>query len=182
MGGIEQKNGCIFYYGNPAGYVDGNAAVMDAMFQNDELGRWLSRNSLASTWQDGVYERISSGNIPTAFDESAPILKSCRIWQLAPGAAAWKDIVSFGKALPEPELADYAVVYDGQVSTNDLEAIYDQFAERNPPGFAGHPLSVSDLVELYDHSGSAFYYLDRTCFREVEPTHPEQDFEMTMTM
>lgn len=182
MRGIEQKSGCVFYYGNPAGYIDRDAAVMDAMFQNDELERWLTRNSLSATWTDGVYERLASGNIPTAEDESAPILKSCRIWQLKPGAAAWKDIVSFGKPLPEPKMEDYAVAYDGQVDTNDLEGIYDKFTERKPPGFSGRPLSVSDLVELYDSGGSAFYYLDRTCFRQVELSEPEQGFEMTMTM
>lgn len=153
---------------------------MDAMFQNDVLERWLSRNGLIATWTDGVYERLSIGGVPDTVSDSAPILKSCRIWQLRPGAAAWKDIVTFGKPLPEPELADYAVVYDGQLPTNDLEAIYDQFTERQPQGFSGRSLSVSDVVELYDSGGSAFYYLDRTCFREVEFSQPEQDFEMTM--
>lgn len=155
---------------------------MDAMFQNDELERWLAKNNLASRWTDGVYERLSIGGVPDTASENTPILKSCRIWQLHPGAAVWKDIVTFGKPLPKPELADYAVVYDGQLPTNDLEAIYDKFTERQPPGFSGRPLSVSDLVELYDSGGSDFYYLDRTCFREVELTHPEQDFELTMTM
>jgi hypothetical protein len=155
---------------------------MDAMFQNDELERWLTKNNLTARWTDGVYERLSIGGVPDTASESVPILKSCRIWQLCPGAAAWKDIVTFGKPLPEPELADYAVVYDGQLPTNDLEAIYDTFTERQPPGFSGRPLSVSDLVELYDNGGSDFYYLDRTCFRQVELSRPEQDFEMTMTM
>ena len=78
-----------------------------------------------------------------------------------------KSIVTFGRPLPEPKMEDYAVVYDGQLDTNDLEAIYDKFTERKPPGFSGHPLSVSDLVELYDGNGRAFYFLDRTCFRQV---------------
>ena len=182
MRGIEQKNGCVFYYGNPAGYIDKETATMDAMFHSDVLERWLNRNNLSVTWQDGVYERLASGNIQTVSDEAAPIFKNCRIWQLKPGAAAWKDIVSFGKALPEPEIEDYAVVYDGQVNTNNLEVIYDSFTVRSPPGFTGHPLSVSDLVELYDHSGSAYYYLDRTRFRQVTFPELEQNFEMTMTM
>ncbi|MEG1683140.1 MAG: YodL domain-containing protein [Oscillospiraceae bacterium] len=180
MRGIEQRSGCIWYYGNPAGYIDKSAAVMDTMFRNDELERWLAKNNLTARWTDGVYERLSGGGIPDTASENAPILKSCRIWQLRPGAAAWKDIVSFGKPLPEPEIEDYAVVYDGQLSTNELEAIYDQFTERQPQGFSGHPLSVSDLVELYDSGGHDFYYLDRTCFRQVEFAQAEQGFEMTM--
>ena len=87
MRGIEQKNGCIIYYGNPAGYIEKDAAVMDAMFQSDELERWLSRNHLTPKWTDGVYERLSSGSIPATSDEAVVMLKSCRIWQLKPGAS-----------------------------------------------------------------------------------------------
>ena len=36
--------------------------------------------------------------------------------------------------------------------------------------------------ELYDGSGSTFYFLDRTCFRQVTFPQPGQGFEMTMTM
>ena len=183
MSGIEQRNGCVWYYGNPAGYIDRDTAVVDTMFQNDELNRWLSKNSLSSRWTDGVYERLSSGHSPSVAEDAMPaILKSCRIWQLKPGASAWKDLVSFGKPLPEPDIDDYAVAYDGQLDSNDLEDIYDKFTERKPPGFSGHPLSVSDLVELYDGSGSAYFFLDRTCFRQVTFPQSEQSFEMTMTM
>lgn len=155
---------------------------MDAMFQNDELERWLSRNHLSATWTDGVYERLSSSNIPLRTDEAAAMLKNCRVWQLKPGAPAWRDLASFGKPLPEPDIGDYNVVYDGQLESNDLEDIYDKFTERKPPGFTGHPLSASDIVELYDRNGSAFYFLDRTCFRQVSFPEPEQDFGMTMSM
>lgn len=182
MRGIEQRNGCVFYYGNPAGYIDRDVAVMDAMFQNDELERWLTRNQLKAQWSNGVYERIADGNVPTYSDEAMPVLKSCRIWQLKPGAAAWKDIVTFGRPLPEPKMEDYAVVYDGQLDTNDLEAIYDKFTERRPPGFSGRPMSVSDLVELYDGSGGNLYYLDRTCFRPVKFPGLEQDCGIKMTL
>ena len=183
MAGIEQRNGCVWYYGNPAGYIDRDTAVVDTMFQNDELNRWLSKNSLSPRWTDGIYERLSSGHSPSVAEDAMPaILKSCRIWQLKPGAAAWKDIVTFGRPLPEPKMEDYAVVYDGQLDTNDLEAIYDKFTERRPPGFSGRPMSVSDLVELYDGSGGNLYYLDRTCFRPVKFPGLEQDCGMKMTL
>jgi hypothetical protein len=48
VSGIEQRNGCVWYYGNPAGYIDRDTAVVDTMFQNDELNRWLSKNSLSA--------------------------------------------------------------------------------------------------------------------------------------
>lgn len=182
MRSIEQRNGCIYFYGNPAGYIDRDGAVVDTLFQTSELERWLSKNQLTVTWTHGVYERLASGGIPHGSEVNAPILKNCRIWQLKPNAAAWKDIVQFGKALPDPNIEDYSMVYDGQLDTNNLEEIYDRFTERSPSGFIGHPLSVSDLIELYDSSGSAFYFLDRTCFRPVQFSEPEQAQSMTMTM
>lgn len=68
MAGIEQRNGCVWYYGNPAGYIDRDSAVMDAIFQNDELERWLQKNHLSPKWTDGVYERLSSGGVSMPAD------------------------------------------------------------------------------------------------------------------
>ena len=31
MSGIEQRSGCVWYYGNPAGYIDRDTAVVDTM-------------------------------------------------------------------------------------------------------------------------------------------------------
>ncbi len=47
MAGIEQRNGCVWNYGNPAGYIDRDCAVMDVIFQNDELERWFQKNHLS---------------------------------------------------------------------------------------------------------------------------------------
>jgi len=48
MRGIEQRNGCIYYYGSPAGYIEsGEQAVLDAMFHSDELESFAHRSGLA---------------------------------------------------------------------------------------------------------------------------------------
>ena len=36
-----------------------------------------------------------------------------------------------------------------------------------PPGYRGHRMALSDVVELYDDSGSEFYYCDRVGFRPI---------------
>lgn len=56
MPGITLKNGLISYYGNPAGYTEKDNAVMDNIFQNDELSAWLQSRSLTPQWTDGVME------------------------------------------------------------------------------------------------------------------------------
>ena len=55
MPGITLKNGLISYYGNPAGYTEKETAIVDSIFQNDELTNWLKSRSLTPQWTDGVY-------------------------------------------------------------------------------------------------------------------------------
>ena len=47
----------ILYYSNPAGYIAGKEAVVDTMFQTQELERFLQKQSLTIHWEDGVYDR-----------------------------------------------------------------------------------------------------------------------------
>lgn len=59
MSGIEFKNGCIVYYGNPAGYLKEDKATVDKMFQSKEFEEWLADRNLEALWKDGVFERLS---------------------------------------------------------------------------------------------------------------------------
>ena len=60
------------------------------------------------------------------------------------------------------------------METNDLESIYAKFNVEHPEGFTGHSLSMSDVVELYDDAGSAFHYVDRFGFKEINFKPPAQ--------
>jgi len=47
----------------------------------------------------------------------------------------------------------------------------------------GQPLAISDVVELYNASGSTFFYIDRYGFQPIEfVDHPSQDQSMSMTL
>ena len=70
----------ILYYSNPAGYIAGKEAVVDTMFQTQELERFLQKQSLTIRWEDGVYDRLLLGQRGGRFDPEAPPLKSCRVW------------------------------------------------------------------------------------------------------
>lgn len=42
---------------------------------------------------------------------------------------------------------------------------------------------ISDVVELYNASGSTFFYIDRYGFQPIEfVDHPSQDQSMSMTL
>jgi hypothetical protein len=171
MSGIEMKNGLLFYYGNPAGYFKDEKATVDKMFQSKEFETWLSEKNLIPTWTDGVFERLLERGQNQNLFEEGKTLKKLRIWQLRADSdfdlrfRAYEDVV---KAIGEPSKHNYEVVYDGEIDTNDLEAIYTKFNINHPLGFIGHSLSISDVVELYDEGSSEFHYVDRFGFKEIE--------------
>lgn len=170
MPGIALQNGLIYFYGNPAGYTEGRGAVVDRIFQCDELNQWLGSHRLAPRWMDGVLEQLLTSGKPDS-DENAAPLKGVRIWQLRPEVDVRMKFISLADmqrqfGAPAPEY--YRIAYDGQPDTNDLELIYERFSARPPPGFSGYALSMSDVIELYDGGDSAFYYIDRAGFRQID--------------
>lgn len=184
MSGITLKNGLISYYGNPAGYTEKEKAVVDSIFQNDELSTWLKSRSLTPQWTDGVMERLLAGERLDGIETSSP-LKNVRIWQLKPEADVYMKFISYEETMqqfgnPSPE--HYRIAYDGQLDTNDLEAIYARCNVNHPPRYDGHSLSMSDIVELYDDGGSEFHYCDRFGFQKISFGEPEQTKTMDMSM
>ena len=63
MKGIRIENGFIIYYGNAAGYVSGERAVVDSIFVSDELERFLKGEQEIKTiqWKEGVFKQLSHG-------------------------------------------------------------------------------------------------------------------------
>ena len=54
--------------------------VVDEMFQTDELSRYLARMKLTPQWEEGVFDRLTAGEVPG--EELGQPQKGCRIWQL----------------------------------------------------------------------------------------------------
>lgn len=184
MSRISLKNGLISYYGNPAGYTEKEKAVVDSIFRNDELSGWLKSRSLTPEWTDGVMERLLSGERMGGMEAAAP-LKNVRIWQLKPDVDILKKFISYEEMVRqfgEPSPEDYRIAYDGKLGTNDLEAIYARCNINHPPGYNGHSLSMSDVVELYDTQGSEYHYCDRFGFEQISFEGPEQTQTMDMSM
>lgn len=184
MGGIQLKNSCIFYYGNPAGYVEDENAVLDSMFKNEELEGWILQRKFVPKWKEGVFERLSKGDV-IASNEEVKVLKDCRIWQLKTDVCPGRKFIAYEelkKSYGEPEKENYKLVYDGEIESNDLEEIFTKFNVDHPHGFMGHSLSISDIVELYNDKGSEFYYVDRFGFKEIVFEIGEQEQGMNMSI
>lgn len=147
------------------GYFEGGTAVMDADFWAGETARSLARRGDKMRFQPGVAARLR------AEEEKKPLPRKVRVHQVKPQAVPEKKFISyallyqrFGGIFPE----DYQVVFDDQLDTDDLNRLYEVFnAPVLPQGYTGHRLSVSDVVELYDDSGSEFWFLDEEGFVPV---------------
>lgn len=183
MRNIEVKNGCLIYYGNPVGYLENGGVVADPLFRREDLEGWLGRRSLPVQWVDGVYDRLANGGCQSATEGGAP-LKFCRIWQMGPDTPIEMRFVGLDRMTAEyggPDPARYRVAFDGQLESNDLEHIWNKFC-RKPLAGGDHPLAISDVIELYDASGSEFYYVDRRTIVPIEFGSQEQAAGMTMTI
>ncbi|KAF5069623.1 YodL-like protein [anaerobic digester metagenome] len=183
MSNIQIKKGFIYYYGNPAGYVKEQIAVVDTMFQKEELKQWLTEKNLSTTWTDGVFERLSRGEKLAELNGESKLLKKVRIWQLKADsdfALRFISLEESWKKFGEPKIENYETVYDGELATNDLEGIYTKFNIDHPYGYEGHSLSMSDVVELYDDEGSVFHYVDQFGFKEIGFKQHKQDMQIKM--
>lgn len=181
---IRIENGVIVYYGNRAGRISGDRAVADPMFEGAELNAFLEKqkNIREIKWTDGVFDRLANGPKDTS---EMQILKDCRVWQLKPDVDIRMKFISYdelAKQFGQPDPENYQLVYEGEVDTNDLEALYEKFNLDHPPGYRGHSLSMSDVVELYDEAGSSFHYVDRFGFQQVDFESPGQNMSQTMQL
>lgn len=181
---IQIQNGVLIYYGNRAGMVRDGQAVVDPMFQREDLNTFLrsQRDIQEVKWQNGIFDRLANHTEPSL---DQPALKNVRVWQLKPDVDIRKKFVSYEEMCRQfglPKEEDYQLVYDGVAETNDLEELYLKFNTEYPEGYTGHSLSMSDVLELYDERSSSFHYVDRIGFKDVEFFQTGQDRSLFHTM
>jgi len=184
MNGIQIKNNRILYYGNTAGYIEKDRAIVDPMFQNEELRSYLTeKKGLELEWRNGTYVRMAEGKVDP--EGNLQVLKKCRVHQLKPNVDVMMKFIGYDELMEhfgEPDPDNYQVVYDGEVETNNHEELFAKFNLDHPPGYEGHSLSMSDVVELYDDSGSSFHYVDRFGFKEISFRPRDQELYQGPTM
>ncbi len=170
MEAIYLEHGFLYYYGNRAGYQKGDLVYVDPIFYTSFLKESLAKMGRYPKEQEGLYERLL--NCQVRSDDGKCRLQFCRIWQWREEVLPEKKFLPFGVYTAKYGsvcLEDYQVVYDGYSETDELEVIFQKLNTRLPEGFPGHPLTISDVIELYDEkSGSSFFYVDELRFQELE--------------
>ena len=61
----------------------------------------------------------------------------------------------------------YRMIYEGVVPTKEFSVVFYIFNMAHPQDYRGRSLSVSDVIEVVEESGSTFYYCDTIGFREI---------------
>ena len=179
MAKIEVKSGFVHYYGNPAGYIEDNKAVLDPMFESGELAAWITeKEGLEVEWRGGVFERLSAASTVDTVTGEAKQFKDCRIWQLKPNADPLIKYIGYDELMRvagvPPDPADYRVALDFQPNTGNLDEICGKFDEQPHPELIGGKINLSDVIELYDKTGSEFNYTDRRGFVEINFKHQQE--------
>ena len=126
------------------------------------------KDVLTLSWEDGIFDRLVSGEM--AGEEPAQSRTGCRIWQLKKDVDVAMRFIGYEdqvRKFGEPDAENYTLVFDGDLGTSDLERIYTICRDAPPPGYQGYRMALSDVVELYDDSGSEFYYCDRVGFQPI---------------
>lgn len=74
------------------------------------------------------------------------------------------------------DLHDYVPTYTGEISSKDnlsnenlCESLFQRFNYKLPEHFAGHSLSVSDIIALgEDVKSMSYYYCDMVGFKKIK--------------
>ena len=178
MAEIILQGKVLFYYCNPAGYMEGEKLIIDCMFQNNELKLWLEAQNLGvPEFREGVFDHLitlpleelgTEVEAPAVIPRKAESKYRCRLWQLKPETDLALRFKDYSELSEPPALHNYRVAFDGGVSSHNLDAIYDEFLEKQPQGAAGNPVNISDIIEIYGRDAHEFYYIGKTSFYRVE--------------
>ncbi len=172
MRNIYFQDGVLFYYGNPAGYLQGRTVVLDSLFHKAELVRYIREKELAEVEvREGVYDRLSEGGVDLR-PESPGTERQLRIYQLGQDSPLMMRFVSLAerkkRGYEQPQKSEYVLVYEGETEKFDLEAVWEKFGRRAPSDSAGHALSISDVVEFADGDTSRFFYVEPAGYEEID--------------
>ena len=126
---IYVQNGIVFYYGNPAGYLGDGTAVIDCMFQKEELVSFVKEQFLVEpVFREGVYDRLSEGGgVKETAEVSIGEGRRLRIYQLGQDSPIMMRFISLAerkkRGYDRPRREEYVRVYEGEIENYSLGEI-----------------------------------------------------------
>jgi hypothetical protein len=127
---IYVQNGIVFFYGNPAGYLGDGKAVIDCMFQKEELVSFVKERFLVEpVFREGVYDRLSEGGgVKETAEVSIGEGRRLRIYQLGQDSPIMMRFISLAerkkRGYDRPRREEYVRVYEGEIENYSLEEVW----------------------------------------------------------
>ena len=98
MNGIQIRNNLILYYGNTTGYIEKGRAIVDPLFQNEELRSYLTeKKGLELEWRNGTFARLAEGKLDR--EGNLQVLKKCRVHQLKPNVDVMMKFIGYDEQI-----------------------------------------------------------------------------------
>jgi hypothetical protein len=172
----------ILLLGRPVGYIHKAAAVVDDACHLLEVNRFLLPRCRSVRYERGVAKKLEQDEAMS----KAHLIRRARVYQLKPEVAPEMRFIGYEQLMARHggvDAGNYAVAFDGDVGSADPETVYRMLRDDPPPGYRGHALARSDVLELYNPKGSSFFYIDTFALKAVDfGAGPEQEREMDMAM
>lgn len=159
------REGVLMYYGNPAGYLLEEKAVIDSMFDKKELRDYLkSVEKLDVVVKEGIYDRLSRKGITPRELESVKDCVLLRIHQLKKDTPILLRFISLAerekRGYGKPAEAEYETVYEAETDT--IKSI------DNTPTYFSQKASVSQRTTIWNNgvlinSDSCIYGMHCDC-------------------
>jgi len=170
----------ILLLGRPIGYIQKGAATVDDACHLLEVNRFLLPRCKSVRFASGVAKKLEQDELLSR----AHLIRRARVYQLKPETDPEMKFIGYEQLMARHGGVNpdhYAVAFDGDVGSADPETVYRMLRDNPPPGYKGHALTRSDVLELYNPKESSFFYVDTFALKPVAfDAGPER--EMTMEM
>ncbi len=166
----EIRHNLIVWSGNHVGFISSKKATVDVMFKNQEITHWLETKGYQVVWKEGIYLRLVD-SAQQLGSENARGIKSVRIWRMnkeSPLEARFQFLKDLRELYGEPVMENYECIFQEDMGTENLETIFAHLSGDEATADFGYPLSISDVIELFDEEESTFYYIDRYQFEPID--------------
>ncbi len=162
----------VVYSGNHIGFITDGRATVDEMFRSQEMETWLKGKKLKVLWKPDVFSRLMESGEDYGSNSKKGI-KSVRVWRLNkdfPQEGRFSFLPDFLENYGKPSKCQYESIFQEAMGTENLEIIFDYLSQEKSElaSSFSYPLSVSDVIELFDKEENRFFYVDRYDFVEIQ--------------
>ena len=172
--GMQYRNPVFQYF-----YAETGFGCKPNVLGTKVFGRFLADNDRGQLYRDDFIGIADRAKLPKWAVKRLEILEApkmkIRVFQLKDNAE--NQFMSLGSTMTHGgvKAENYHQVYGGEVLADGLDGVFLLCNTDHPPGYYGHSLSVSDVVEVCEGKDRGFYFVDSFGFKKLD------DFDISKT-